>query len=131
MGPTGERVKAFLRKHAIDGAAMSQRDYRDHPDRKAEGLPSEEWLYRSFANWQALVKWCGLDFLPYRKNNRPRTGQDEEALYRRLDAEFAAGRVALESAYDFRSIPAIDRGIKRIYDWRTQSYYEAHILELR
>jgi hypothetical protein len=133
-GPAGDVAKEFMQRSAEYGGGMSTTKWRASEERKALGLPSTERVIEHFGGWRAFVEWCGLRHNGY---NVPKTEKEkrdfvpEHIIHQRIDAMLAESKAALETAYDFRAIPAIDRGVKPVYNWRTMSYDHVHVLELR
>jgi hypothetical protein len=125
----GERVKEYCRQYIAEHGRVTFREWEKDKERRALGLPSEMHIMRTLGTWPAFIEWCGIQYR--RTSRRMKSGLSEAENMARIDAMLEKGRIDYESAFDYSAIPAIDRGIKRIYDWRTQSYYTAHVLELR
>lgn len=128
-GPMGERVKAFARDYIEKHGRITTREWEKNQERCDLGLPSYMHILRRFGTWPAFISWCEVDYK--RTHRRMPKHMTEEENMQRIDAMLAEGRTALESANDFRAIQAIDRGVKRLYDWRTMTYYTAHVMELK
>ena len=130
-GPMGERVKAFCRAYIAKHGRISARKWQLNKERRALGLPSDHHITQVLGSWPAFIEWCGLEYKRVDRSGKERSLTRETENFKRIDAMLAEGRAALETAYDFRAIPAIDRGVKRLYDPCRMTYYEAHVMELR
>ena len=111
------------------------------------GPSSEEWrTYRTpgtllaeslnnrFGGWAGVLAAAGLhqesrSYYINHSKKRARGGDAAVEEYVKTQREKAIE--ALESTFDFRAIPAIDRGVKPVYNWRTKRHEDMHVLELR
>lgn len=130
-GPMGERVKTFCRAYIARHGRISARKWQLNKERRALGLPSDHHITQVLGSWPAFIEWCGLEYKRIDRSGKERSLTGETANFKRIDVMLAEGRNALETAYDFRAIPAIDRGVKPVYNWRTKRHEDMHVLELR
>lgn len=124
------KVREFVRNYHETHGRITSDEYRSSPERKAAKLPDDTVIWATFKSWKRFVEWCGIKYVRTSKRMTPREISEAEN-FKRIDAMLAEGKAALETAYDFRAIPAIDRGVKRLYDPCRMTYYEAHVMELR
>jgi hypothetical protein len=131
MSPeVSEKVRMFIRNYIEEHGGMSKEQYKASDERKALGLPDDGTIYRTFNSWREFIEWCGIEYRR-KPHKKPWRAIDDSANLKRIDAMLAQGRIDYESAFDYSAIPAIDRGVKPVYNWRTMQYEDMHILELR
>lgn len=124
------KVREFVRNYHETHGRITSDEYRSSPERKAAKLPDDTVIWATFKSWRRFVEWCGIEYVRTSKRMTPREISEAEN-FKRIDAILAEGKAALETAYDFRAIPAIDRGVKPVYNWRTKRHEDMHVLELR
>ena len=124
-GSAGETLKKFMRKHAVKNMMMSRFDYENSAERKRLKLPHPGTLVEWLGSWEIIAEWCDLQYV------RQKTNKMLDAPNAPIETQWAEARAALESTFDFSAIPAIDRGVKPVYNWRTMRYDHVHVLELR
>jgi hypothetical protein len=125
-----KRIQTFIRSYSEQNGKITCEEYRKSDERKAQKLPDDVVIFRTFGSWKNFVEWCGVDYV--RKHQRmTKREYNERQNMARIDAMLEQGRIDYESAFDYSAIPAIDRGVKPVYNWRTMRYEDVHILELR
>lgn len=129
-GPEGERLKKYVRERVRRNGKLTMEEWKTCKERKGLGLASHEYIVRIFGTWGKFIIWCGVEY--ERKHDQSYRQQKLEdtliAVSKRMEKRL---RHAQEAERYYSEPQFINRGIKRIYNWRTMRYENVHVSEWR
>lgn len=130
FGPMGERVKEFARKYVSEHGRVSTREWEASQERRDLGLPTDQHITRTLGSWPKFIVWCGIKY--ERKQYQPKRQNRIEETLILVSERMEKRRRHAEEAERYYSEPQfINRGVRRIYNWRTMQYEDVHVMEWR
>lgn len=125
-----ERIQTFIRDYSEENGRITCAEYRKSDERKAQKLPDDVVIFRTFGSWKNFLNWCGVEYVRKHQRMTKREYNERENMAR-IDAMLERGRIDYESAFDYRAMPACRRYTERYIDLDTGQTHERIVTVLR